>query len=66
MADYQVRIAYGQFEIAVSSPTPEWAEKQIASALEELPDMVDAEFVRAGLEVGEREADEGDGEGDGQ
>lgn len=57
---YQIRVTYGQLEIAVSSPTEEWAETVAKPMTDLLPELVEAEIERAGL------VEEGDEDGDGE
>lgn len=59
---YNIRVAYGQFEVTVSSPVAEWTEAQAKIAIDCIPEMVEAEYERAGLPTEEVEDGDGDGE----
>ena len=61
---YNIRVAYGQFEITVASATPEWAETVAKVAIDCIPEMIEAEYERAGLPTEEVEDDDGDGDGE--
>lgn len=59
MSDYAVTITYGQLQVAVSSPQADWTQEQVAQVLASIPEMLDAEYARAGLDV-DPEEDDGD------